>query len=85
MSNLDMKKSALKLITVSINNKLLDVYYSVFDETEVKIESVEDMRGVVNIMEFLNDSTMAIIHNEIKIHMREDSDTKNKIKLWDEQ
>jgi hypothetical protein len=62
-----MPTESLELTTVSINNKLFDVYYSVFDETEIKIESVEMLRDRTNIMEFLNDATMATLHKEVKL------------------
>lgn len=61
-----LKMNSLQLTTVSINNKLFDVYYSVFDETEIKIEAVEPMKDATNILEFLNDSTMLTLHKEVK-------------------
>jgi hypothetical protein len=60
----------LELTTVSINNKLLDVYYSIFDVTEIKIEAVKDASGNTNIFEFLNDLTKRALYVEVKsLHM----------------
>ena len=56
----------MELTTVSINNKLLDVYYSIHNKTEIKIESVEATRDTTNILDFLNATTLYILNKEVK-------------------
>ena len=61
----------LELTTVSINNKLLDVYYSVLSNNKIKIESVEATRDTTNILEFLNPTTLFILNKEVKtLHLK---------------
>jgi hypothetical protein len=55
-----------EVATVSINHKLLDVYYTV-DRGDVTIVSVEDTTGTTNLLEFLNKETIAIIQHELDI------------------
>ena len=70
LNELLLEENKMELTTVSINNKLLDVYYSIHNKTEIKIESVEVTRDTTNILDFLNATTLYILNKEVKtLHM----------------
>jgi hypothetical protein len=58
--------AGFEVTTVSINNKLLDVYYTL-NGWDAVINSVEDITGTTNLLEFLNKETIAILQHEVDI------------------